>query len=80
MALPLALVKSGPNTLVLSGSNNYTGGTTVRLGTLVITGPNGLGNGTNLFVGSDLAAFGRPVQCNRARSRRRPHRCRNLAP
>jgi autotransporter-associated beta strand protein len=35
---PLQLVKSGSNTLSLSGSNTYTGGTTISGGTLSMTG------------------------------------------
>ena len=33
----IALVKTGGGTLTLSGSNNYTGGTTVSAGTLLLT-------------------------------------------
>lgn len=33
-----ALIKSGPGTMTLAGSNTYTGATTINAGTLVITG------------------------------------------
>ena len=48
-----ALIKTGSGTLVLSGSDNYTGGTTVADGTLVITEAGTLPGGSNLTVGAD---------------------------
>ncbi|EAC0682831.1 autotransporter outer membrane beta-barrel domain-containing protein [Salmonella enterica] len=39
------VVKSGADTLTLSGSNNYTGGTTINDGTLVATNVEALGSG-----------------------------------
>ena len=44
------LVLNGPGTLVLSGSNTYTGGTTVDAGTLAITTAGALRDGTSLTV------------------------------
>ena len=52
-----SLVVDNPGTVVLSGSNTYTGGTTVNGGTLKILSPSSIPGG-NLNVGSNLAAFG----------------------
>ena len=41
-----SLAKVGTGTLTLSGSNSYTGGTTVTQGTLVLNNPTGSGTGT----------------------------------
>jgi len=41
----LALVHTGTGTLTLTGSNSYTGGTTVQQGTLAINNVNALGSG-----------------------------------
>jgi autotransporter-associated beta strand protein len=41
----LALSKGGTGTWVVSGSNNFAGGTTVSSGKLIVTGANGLGTG-----------------------------------
>ncbi len=54
----VSLVKEGAGTLVLSGSNTYSGGTTVEAGTLEATCPGALPNGSALTVGSDAAIFG----------------------
>ncbi len=51
------LFKTDSGTLVLSGTNTYTGGTTVTGGMLQVVGA-AAAPGGNLFVGSDLAAFG----------------------
>jgi autotransporter-associated beta strand protein len=56
----ISLTKVGAGTLVLSGSNNFTGGTTVINGKLVVTSPAGLANGSNLLVGNP-ALFPAPV-------------------
>ncbi len=45
-----ALAKTGGGTLVLSGSNDYTGGTTVDAGTLYVTNFNALPDGSSLTV------------------------------
>jgi autotransporter-associated beta strand protein len=46
-----ALTLTGAGTLVLSASNNYTGGTTVYGGTLIATNVHAIADGTNLSVG-----------------------------
>jgi autotransporter-associated beta strand protein len=55
------LTKIGSGMLSLSGSNSYTGGTTINQGTLQLGGPSALGSG-GLIVGSngtlDLNSFG----------------------
>jgi autotransporter-associated beta strand protein len=48
----LDLAKLGPNTLVLSGTNTYTGNTVISNGVLDVLNPWSLPNGTNLSVGS----------------------------
>jgi fibronectin-binding autotransporter adhesin len=52
-----SLVVDNPGTVVLSGSNTYSGGTTVTNGTLKIVNPSSLPVGS-LNVGSNLGAFG----------------------
>jgi autotransporter-associated beta strand protein len=49
----LSLTQNGPGTLVLSGANNYMGGTTVLAGTLDLASPNALLAGTSLTVGAN---------------------------
>jgi len=46
------LLKNGPGTLILSGNDTYTGGTTVGSGTLRITSSNAYPGGTSLTVGA----------------------------
>ena len=57
-----ALAMNGSGTLYLTGSNTYTGGTTVAGdATLIVTSPESLdanGVGANLSVGSELGLFG----------------------
>ena len=48
----LALTMSGGGTLVLSGTNTYTGGTVVAAGRLILTNPASIGTGTNLTIGN----------------------------
>ena len=48
----VALSLNAPGTLILSGSNDYTGGTTVDAGTLYVTNSNALPTGTSLTVGA----------------------------
>ena len=48
------LIKTGAGIVTLSGTNTYTGGTTVSVGTLVVNGANALPNGGNLTVGTPL--------------------------
>jgi len=57
------LIKEGAGTLVLSGSNSYSGGTTVAAGILELANTDALPGGTSLTVGAggmciyDPAAF-----------------------
>ena len=46
------LVKAGPGTLILSGSDTYMGGTVVNAGTLIVASNAGLPNGTSLTIGA----------------------------
>jgi len=46
-----ALTLDGPGALILSGSNSYTGGTTVEAGTLYVTNAVAIADGTSLTVG-----------------------------
>lgn len=49
-------------TLILSGSNGYSGGTFVNAGTLQVQNPNGIPQGSNLSVGAGAASlFGSPA-------------------
>ena len=45
------IIKTGPGMMVLSGSNTYTGSTTVNDGTLVVQYPDSLLDGSNVSVG-----------------------------
>jgi autotransporter-associated beta strand protein len=45
------LIKTGDGTLLLTGTNSYTAGTTVNGGTLIATNPQAIQDGTNLAVG-----------------------------
>jgi autotransporter-associated beta strand protein len=57
-----ALTKIGAGTLVLSGTDNYTGGTLVEAGTLIAMNPSAIAGGTELIVGSAAATkFGLPL-------------------
>jgi len=62
-----SLIKQGAGTLVISGSNSYTGGTAVDGGTLVATSSTALPDGTSLTVGAggtfvfDPSQTGSPV-------------------
>jgi MYXO-CTERM domain-containing protein len=48
------IIKTGLGMMVLSGSNNYTGGTTVNDGTLVVQTPDSLLDASNLSVGDPM--------------------------
>jgi autotransporter-associated beta strand protein len=47
-----AVTLSGSGSLVLSGSNSYTGGTTVDGGTLILTNPSAIAANTSLTIGA----------------------------
>jgi autotransporter-associated beta strand protein len=51
-----AMTLSGPGTLVLSGSNSFTGGTYVAAGTLEVVNPAALPDGSSVAVGADTEA------------------------
>ncbi|ECN3456289.1 autotransporter outer membrane beta-barrel domain-containing protein [Salmonella enterica subsp. enterica serovar Kentucky] len=59
------VVKSGADTLTLSGSNSYTGGTTISGGTLVASNVNALGSGDiDNYASLQLNASGQFVTAN----------------
>ena len=60
---PGNLIEAGGGKLILSGTNSYTGGTTVSGGTLVVTRSKGLADDSNLIIG-DAAAFAPVVAAN----------------
>ncbi len=54
----MGLFKSGPGTLVLSGNNSYTGGTTVSAGTLCLTSSLPAGGGVIVATNGTLSGAG----------------------
>ena len=56
IAGPGPLLVAGPGTLALSGSNNFTGGTTIANGTLQVISSYALADGSALYVG-DTSQF-----------------------
>ncbi len=56
-----SLTISSPGTLILSGSDNYSGGTTVKSGTLKVVNPSAIASGTNLSVGANAASIPAPI-------------------
>ena len=67
----LALLKTGSGQLILSGTDTYSGGTTVNAGTLCVTDAGAIANGTNLTIGP-----GGTFIYNPAGSRRAERNCR----
>ena len=65
----IALGKVGANTLTLTGTNSYTGGTTLNAGTLNINADAALGatNGPLTFTGSSTLQAGAAIDLNSAR-------------
>jgi len=59
-----SLTMNGNGTLILGGSNSYTGGTFVTAGTLVATNLNALPEGTNLTVGGGATFIFDPSQAS----------------
>ena len=53
----LGLSLNDAGTLILSGSNGYTGGTNVNAGTLLVENPDGIPNGSSLTVGAGAASL-----------------------
>jgi autotransporter-associated beta strand protein len=56
-ATALSLVKVGGGELILSGTDTYTGGTTVNAGKLFVTNPSALADGSNMSVGANASQF-----------------------
>ena len=54
-------IQDGPGTTVLSGTNTYSGGTVVELGTLVVDSPQALGTGDVTVNGGILTADPQPI-------------------
>ena len=52
------LIKDGPGTLVLTGTNTYTGGTDLNAGTVVVDSYNNLGKGPIRLRGGTLKVLG----------------------
>jgi autotransporter-associated beta strand protein/T5SS/PEP-CTERM-associated repeat protein len=55
-----SVTKLGPGTVVLSGSNRYSGGMSVEAGTLIIDGADSLPDGSSLMVGADASLLFAP--------------------
>jgi autotransporter-associated beta strand protein len=55
------VIQDGPGTTVLSGTNTYSGGTVVELGTLVVDSPQALGTGDVTVNGGILTADPQPI-------------------
>jgi outer membrane autotransporter protein len=55
------LIKTGTGTLMLTGSNTYSGGTLIDLGTLIVSNAQALGRGSVIVNGGILSADTRPI-------------------
>jgi autotransporter-associated beta strand protein len=53
----MSLTLTNSSTLILSGSNDYSGGTVVEAGTLIVASNSGLLEGSSLAVGADAASL-----------------------
>jgi autotransporter-associated beta strand protein len=63
----VALAISGPGTLILAGSDSYTGGTDVSEGTLILASRSAIVAGTSLTVGADATLlFNSPLSSSRS--------------
>ena len=52
------LIKDGPGTLILTGTNTYTGGTDINAGTVVVDSYKNLGKGPIRLRGGTLKVLG----------------------
>ncbi len=60
----LSLTLNDAGMLVLGGSNDYDGGTTVDAGTLRVDSPSAIANGTNLAVGPNASSLALTIPTN----------------
>jgi autotransporter-associated beta strand protein len=56
-----SLTLATPGTLILSGSNGYSGGTIVKTGTLEVENSSAIASGTSLSVGSNASSIPAPI-------------------
>jgi autotransporter-associated beta strand protein len=57
----VALTLDGPGTVILSGTNTYSGGTNVEAGILEVASPTALAGGTSLIVGQGASSLFGPI-------------------
>ena len=67
-----ALVKSGNGTMVMTGNNTYTGGTTLAAGALTLGGTSPIGSGALTLAGGTLQATAAGSNAGQPRDRQRP--------